>query len=59
LTVITAVVFIISLLMSSIEYERHAVTSSVLLRVLALACFAAATGQPKITVPDESSAERV
>lgn len=53
-TLLASVVFVLSLLMSAIEYERHSVTVAVILRVLALASFAAATGSTKITEPDES-----
>ncbi len=53
-TVLASVVFLISMLMSAIEYERHSVTAAVMLRVLALASFAAATGSTKVTEPDES-----
>ena len=53
-TLLSSVVFVVSLLMSAIEYERHSATAAVVLRVLALASFAAATGGTKITVPDES-----
>ena len=53
-TLLSSVVFVASLMMSAIEYERHSVTAAVVLRVLALASFAAATGGTKTTVPDES-----
>lgn len=49
-----AVVYTGTLLTSAVEIQRHAATSSVLLRVLVLVSIAAATAGPTLTRSDES-----
>ncbi|MEI8286613.1 MAG: hypothetical protein WCG15_04875 [Actinomycetes bacterium] len=57
-SVVALLVFASTILTSAIEYERHGITTAVILRVLALTAVALATGLKGATKPSEADVAR-